>query len=399
MKFKLGIIAFFLCALIGFAKIGVSQWSDEHQPFLNILCFEDLDTAGTLAGGVGGIFLRFPRQYPWTPLKANLPNPVVEAIATLNGKVFIATSSGSYGINRSVLRGDWTSVTPKDTFSAFYSLVVKDTDLYAGTKGAIFKSSNNGANWVRLDFGSPNTVRSFAIAGQNIFALTDNGVFVSTDDGATWAARNAGLPTDYHKAISVNSIFALGNRVYAATLGGLYIGAPDGNSWIMYDNVLAAKNVCCLASRGPFLFAGTVPSGFYYSGDSGVTWKTAGKGFPNIDILSMTVTKDEILAGTSTGDVWSCQLSEIGLAGVEGNPPIANSISVTPNPTTGVISVSNISNLLQVLIVDVLGQEVMRVVPNHESSLTLDLSQLPRGNYFARFVTTSSVVTRMIVKK
>ena len=72
------------------------------------------------------------------------------------------------------------------------------------------------AQWVQTNgpYGG-SVVRSFAVLGTNLFAGTFGGVFLSTDNGASWTAVNNGLPpyTD------VNSLAVLGTNLFAGTRG------------------------------------------------------------------------------------------------------------------------------------------------------------------------------------
>jgi photosystem II stability/assembly factor-like uncharacterized protein len=98
-----------------------------------------------------------------------------------------------------------------------YALAASGDNLFVGTGGGVFRSSDNGTSWRAAGSDLMNMiVTTLATRGSSLFAGTyGNGVFVSTDDGASWTA----------------------------------IGPTDG-----FVNVLAAS------STSPFLFAGTAGS-------------------------------------------------------------------------------------------------------------------------------------------
>ena len=76
------------------------------------------------------------------------------------------------------------------------------------------------------------------------------------------------------------------------------------------------------------------------------------------------------------------------------------SLSLSPNPTTGIFTVHNApANLLGVSILNVLGQTVLDLPHPNAPEFTLDLSKLPPGTYFARFSLPSEVITRKILKQ
>ncbi|MEO6191032.1 MAG: regulator, partial [Saprospiraceae bacterium] len=72
-----------------------------------------------------------------------------------------------------------------------YSLITIGTNLYAGTYGGVFLSTDNGISWNAINNGLTDiSVRTLASNGTNIFAGTTNGVFISTNFGASWTAVN-----------------------------------------------------------------------------------------------------------------------------------------------------------------------------------------------------------------
>ncbi|MGD0589787.1 MAG: hypothetical protein ABSA44_03165 [Bacteroidota bacterium] len=89
-------------------------------------------------------------------------------------------------------------------------------NIFVGTNGGVFLSTNNGIRWKKINSDLTNThVGSFAISGNNIFAGTSGaGVFLSTDNGTSWSAVNSGL-TD----IDVYSIVKSGTNIFVGTNG------------------------------------------------------------------------------------------------------------------------------------------------------------------------------------
>jgi photosystem II stability/assembly factor-like uncharacterized protein len=77
-----------------------------------------------------------------------------------------------------------------------------------------------------------------------------------------------------------------------------------------------------------------------------------------------------------------------------------STLVITPNPTTGIISISGLSeNILSVSVENILGKTIAEFTHPESPSLKLDLSQQPPGTYFARFVTAGAVVVRKITLK
>ena len=70
-------------------------------------------------------------------------------------------------------------------------------------------------------------VSSNGVGNINIFAGTDGGVYISTNNGTSWTQRNTGLNYQY-----INSLAANGTNLYAgAGNGGLFLSTNSGMNW------------------------------------------------------------------------------------------------------------------------------------------------------------------------
>jgi len=86
------------------------------------------------------------------------------------------------------------------------------------------------------------------------------------------------------------------------------------------------------------------------------------------------------------------------LTGVRGH--FDTNISLSPNPTSGMIIVHNApENILNVTVSSILDESVIELARPNAPEFTLDLSKLPPGTYFARFSLPSAVITRKIMKE
>ena len=74
-------------------------------------------------------------------------------------------------------------------------------------------------------------------------------------------------------------------------------------------------------------------------------------------------------------------------------------ITISPNPTRGIISIQGApSNDLNISVMNLLGETIMQLKNPHSPDFTLDLSKLVAGTYYIRFSSANSVVTRVIIK-
>jgi hypothetical protein len=135
---------------------------------------------------------------------------------------------------------------------------VSGTNLFAGTLGGVFRSTDSGTSWTAASTGLTNTeVISFAVSGANLFAGTYGGVFRSTNNGASWTAADSGL-TNLAYALAVS-----GTNLFAGTGGGVFLSTNNGANWTTVNTGLTNTFVQSLAVRGTNLFAGTYLGGVW----------------------------------------------------------------------------------------------------------------------------------------
>ena len=128
------------------------------------------------------------------------------------------TVTGTYdnGVYRSSDNGiNWV-------FTGLYnvplSFVIKDSNLFAGTLGGVFHSSDSGKSWNSANSGLVSIyVNSLDVKSNNLFAGTDSGVFISTNNGISWRAVNSGLTSIYGKYIFALAV--IGNDLFAGIAG------------------------------------------------------------------------------------------------------------------------------------------------------------------------------------
>ncbi|MEP7234189.1 MAG: T9SS type A sorting domain-containing protein [Ignavibacteriota bacterium] len=89
-----------------------------------------------------------------------------------------------------------------------------------------------------------------------------------------------------------------------------------------------------------------------------------------------------------------------GFAGVVNSNSTVSDISIHPNPTTGKITIQSApENIVNVRILNILGETLISLPKNQETIFTIDCSKLIPGTYYVRFQTTSGVVTKKIIRQ
>jgi outer membrane protein assembly factor BamB len=221
--------------------------------------------------------------------------------AGTSGSVFLSTNNGA----------NWTSASTGLTTTGVFALASSPngtggTNIFAGTMGSgVFLSTNNGANWTAVNsgFGLPanDPVTSFAISGTNIFAGTGGGVLLSTNNGSSWTPTHSGPGNT--TALVVN-----GTDLYAATYNGVFYSSDNGTSWTAVSTGLTNTSVRSLAispngAGGTNLFAGT-DDGVFLSTNKGTGWSAASTGLTNTHVQALVVSGTNLFAGTSGSGVF-----------------------------------------------------------------------------------------------
>ncbi len=138
-------------------------------------------------------------------------------------------------------------------------------EIFAGTADGIFRSSDNGDNWIERNNGLTNTsIKTLAINSLDyIFAGTFYNAFIfrSTDDGDNWKSTNNGIPASFVNALAINS----NNIIFAGTWNfGIFYSINYGNNWTNINNGLSNVQIHSLAiNSSNIIFAGSHGDGVF----------------------------------------------------------------------------------------------------------------------------------------
>ena len=203
------------------------------------------------------------------------------------------------------------------TVNDFY--VAANNNIYAGTRGGVFVSSNNGNNWQYIGMGN-HIISSVAVAPNGIiFAgtyafdgspIAENGLYISTNSGSSWqlstissrniidiyvsstgkifVTSNTPLNSSNYCYYSTNSGVSWsienilngfgcseisqgpGNSIYIAVYGSLVYSTNDGNTWVYnYSNTYGLNSID--ASISGNIFGGSSEM-LYRTTNNGLHW-------------------------------------------------------------------------------------------------------------------------------
>jgi photosystem II stability/assembly factor-like uncharacterized protein len=195
--------------------------------------------------------------------------------AKLNIGVLSVSLSDSIGIIGSH-NGIYASTNYGTTWDLSYNFYsynacseITDYKAYAGLYNFIITSNNGGVTWlpdsIVLSCNSVNTIAASPTESNFIFAGTDSGIFRSSDNGGNWITVNNGLNSKLILSLSFKTNGTGIPILYAGTGCGLYYSLDYGNSWTI-TGVPSGKRY--LASSDQAIFVGG--SSLYYEGSNKV---------------------------------------------------------------------------------------------------------------------------------
>lgn len=225
-----------------------------------------------------------------------------------SGDLFISKNGGKSWDNKKFLH-------------EIQDLKILNKEMYCGTIGGIYKSTDLGESWIDLNKGIGNTLINTITANSNgLYAATyGNGVFISSDNGDNWKEINSGLENSYSTSFT-NSIISEGSEVYLASMNGFYYSSDSGKNWInkkyKNENLPISLNlpISTIIKKDNIIYAGSWnEAGVIITSDNGDTWQTKSNGVSTASVglasdgenlFSINSDKGGFYFSSDDGDNW-----------------------------------------------------------------------------------------------
>jgi photosystem II stability/assembly factor-like uncharacterized protein len=282
----------------------------------------DLYTLGdTIYAGTNfGVYISTDRGITWN-LSNNGIAPQINAFAftSKSGLVFAGTSGGIYvsgdgGMNWNAVNAgikQWSISSAFDKYEWFNDMEVSGSNIIAASDEGIYRTSNNGYNWVYSDDGIiSNYIPGVATTTAATFAGTgSSGMFVSADHGASWNRCNTGIPTAQIKAIAANSQYAFASvynyDLYRSNTNGA-LWTPAHNGLTGSPAILKATDTRVLALMESDFYN---PGGLFQSADNGLNWSQVSTVAGGMSAIALY--NQKIYVGTDNGMLlWTDDLGQ-----------------------------------------------------------------------------------------
>jgi len=197
------------------------------------------------------------------------------------GLIWVGTDDGLIQLTRDEGK-NWTNVTPKNADFGAWSRIslIEASPHNAATAYAavdrhqsddlapyIYKTSDYGASWTRINAGIPEgafvrAVREDPKRKGLLYAATERGVYVSFDDGAHWRSLQINLPP-----APVHDLVVKNDDLVLATHGRSFWILDDVSPLRQYADAITAEDVHLYQPATAYrVHSGEVPPHFSFSG-------------------------------------------------------------------------------------------------------------------------------------
>jgi len=108
-----------------------------------------------------------------------------------------------------------------------------------------------------------------------------------------------------------------------------------------------------------------------------------------------TYVLEQTICGNVSWDTVTVIVSGVGIGSYTKD---GNGITLYPNPATNTLYIESSTKILQVMISDILGNEILKQHP-YNYTPTVDLSGLGEGMYFVKIVNDKGIIVRKFLKE
>ena len=211
------------------------------------------------------------------------------------------TGNGEGDVYRSLDNGN--SWEYSDNLMALIFATDSNNVVYCGTQVGLYKTTDNGLNWLMNGSFAGTAVSSVLIDdNNNIYIGTGyydngNGVYYSTNGGGNWSS----LGLDDQVILSL--AFDTSGNLYAGTKQqGLFKTTDLGKTWAQFQNGLSSIQVFRLKiNNQDDIFIGSENEGVFRSTNGGVSFKEVGLPISNIKNIDFSIDKNLIFTSTPSG--------------------------------------------------------------------------------------------------
>ncbi|RYD55036.1 MAG: T9SS type A sorting domain-containing protein [Sphingobacteriales bacterium] len=257
---------------------------------------------------------------------------------------------------------------------------VNNTIFYLGS-GGLYNSIDQGLTWKQL---STSPVFGMMQRGAETFAFDNNTVLKSSDGGANWIKLNSTMPaSSRHRVLLSNDRFLVFNdkAIYESS---------DAINWTLKPTTgLPARLDACerivKAPKSDTLFATMVDDDslkgeIFISPDGGISWSDFSLGIPDRPEppYALSVANGYVFCSGPSGEIFRTNKQMALSAGITNKG--LSGFKIYPNPTHGSLTIEGIQSGTLVQVFNIAGQQIMEIKSKGPSEV-VDINSLLPGNY------------------
>lgn len=184
-------------------------------------------------------------------------------LSTPNEIKYVATTT------KGLYRGQIAAITWKPFNLGLLTANVKQIEtykgkLYATAYGTLYRSEDNGDNWIDFNSLFNVTVNSYVLTNDKLIIATNSqGIKAASTDFYVFSDKNTGLGS-----LNINKVLKRGNSIYALTDVGIYRSPNEGDNWFKLADNIDSLLFTDMFFDGNILYAGT-NQGLYKSSNGG----------------------------------------------------------------------------------------------------------------------------------
>lgn len=252
------------------------------------------------------IFFSDESKAQWEQMSNGLGNDkYISSMAVSGDNYYVSVFNGVYKSTNNGIEWVQTSLGNLYTISVAANDNYVYTSVYdfCNNSSGVYRSTDNGVSWIQTSFNE-RLIPTLAVIENYVFAGTwgcvyPGGVYVSSDNGINWSNTPLTNPDVESICINENKIY-IGIAYNFNSIGGLYYSKDMGVSWSFLG--LSNRTVMSIAVSNDRIYAGTLTSGIFVTTNNGANWTQTS--LNNQRVLSIVINGENVLAGTLSGGVY-----------------------------------------------------------------------------------------------
>lgn len=199
-----------------------------------------------------GVFVTTNNGANWSAINNGLSDTLIHSLAVMGTTLFAGTYNSGRVFRTTNNGALWEPVNNGLPNSVnIVTFLVNGTDIYAGaidTGRGVYRSTDQGLHWDSVNNGlTYANPYAFAVRGSNIFVGTTNNLYRTTNNGGNWMVADDGLP----QGTFVYALAILGPRMFTGTtVSGIWrrpladfgISDVDEQQWNVPKELELAQN-------------------------------------------------------------------------------------------------------------------------------------------------------------